>query len=50
MRINLTKKELTIKEAEKLITSFNEENKAKPSVDVKKKDAEPTKSKKISKK
>ena len=49
-KINLTKKELTIKEAEKLITRFNEENKAKPSVDVKKKDAEPTKSKKISKK
>ena len=49
-KINLIKKELTIKEAEKLITRFNEENKAKPSVDVKKKDAEPTKSKKISKK
>ena len=48
-KINLTKKELSIKEAEKLITRFNEENKAKPSVDVKKKDAEPTKSKKLAK-
>ena len=49
-KINLTKKELTIKEAEKLITTFNEENKAKASPDDKKKDTKPTKSKKISKK
>ena len=46
----MKKKELTIKEAEKLITSFNEENKAKASPNVKKKDVKPIKSKKISKK
>ena len=49
-KIKLTKKELTIKEAEKLITSFNEKNKAKTSRDVKKKDTKPLKTKKISKK
>ena len=46
----MTKKELTIKEAEKLITSFNEENKAKASPDDKKKEAKPIKSKKLAKK
>ena len=49
-KINLTKKELTIKEAEKMITSFNENNKAKASPQVKKKETKPIKSKKISKK
>ena len=49
-KIKLTKKELTIKEAEKLITSFNEKNKAKTSRDLKKKDTKPAKTKKISKK
>ena len=49
-KIKLTKKELTIKEAEKLINSFNENNKAKTSTEVKKKETKPTKLKKISKK
>ncbi len=49
-KINLVKKELTITEAEKLIKSFNENNKAKATPSVKKKDSEPAKSKKISKK
>ena len=49
-KIKLTKKELTIKEAEKLITSFNEKNKAKTSRDLNKKDTKPAKTKKISKK
>tara|TARA_B100001564_G_scaffold326638_1_gene309041 strand:- start:1201 stop:2559 length:1359 start_codon:yes stop_codon:yes gene_type:complete len=49
-KINLTKKELTIKEAEKMIASFNENNKAKTSPEVKKKETKPSKSKKISKK
>ncbi len=49
-KIKLIKKELTIKEAEKLITSFNEDNKAKTSTQVKKKEAKPEKTKKISKK
>ena len=37
-KINLTKKELTIKEAEKMITIFNEKNKPKASSDVEKKE------------
>ncbi len=49
-KINLIKKELTVKEAEKLITSFNEKNKAKASSEVKKKEPKPVKPKKISKK
>ena len=49
-KINLVKKELTLKEAEKLIKSFNENNKAKATPAVKKKDSKPVKSKKISKK
>ena len=49
-KINLTKKELTIKEAEKMITSFNENNKAKANPQVKSKETKPVKSKKISKK
>ena len=49
-KIKLNKKELTIKEAEKLITSFNEKNKAKASPGVKKKEHKPVKPKKISKK
>ncbi len=49
-RINLTKKELSTKEAEKMITNFNEINKPKiPSKD-KKKDTKSINSKKISKK
>ena len=49
-KIKLTKKELTIKEAEKLITLFNENNKDKTSSEVKKNETKPTKLKKISKK
>ena len=49
-KINSAKKELTIKEAEKLIKSFNENNKAKATPTIKKKESKPTKSKKISKK
>jgi len=49
-KINLIKKELTIKEAEKLIKSFNENNKAKATPTIKKKETKPVKSKKISKK
>ena len=49
-KINLTKKELTIKEAEKMITSFNENNKAEANPQVKNKETKPVKSKKISKK
>ena len=49
-KINLVKKELTVKEAEKLIKSFNENSKAKATPTVKKKDSKPAKSKKISKK
>ena len=49
-KINLTKKELTIKEAEKLISSFNENNKPKTSSEDKNKETKPSKSKKISKK
>ncbi len=49
-KINLVKKELTIKEAEKLIKSFNENNKAKVTPAIKKKESKPAKSKKISKK
>ena len=48
--INSAKKELTIKEAEKLIKSFNENNKAKATPAIKKKESKPAKSKKISKK
>ena len=49
-KINMIKKELTIKEAEKIITSFNQNNKEKLSSQAKNKDTKPTKSKKISKK
>ena len=49
-KINSVKKELTIKEAEKLIKSFNENNKAKATAAIKKKESKPAKSKKISKK
>ena len=49
-KINLVKKELTIKEAEKLIKSFNENNKAKAASVIKKKESKPAKLKKISKK
>ena len=49
-KINSVKKELTIKEAEKLIKSFNENNKAKTTPEIKKKESKPIKSKKISKK
>ena len=49
-KINSVKKELTIKEAEKLIKSFNENNKAKATPAIKKKESKPAKSKKISKK
>ena len=45
-KLNLTKKELTIKEAEKLIKSFNENNKAKTSTEVKKERNQTYKSKK----
>ncbi len=48
-KIKLTKKELTIKEAEKLITSFNEKNKAKTSRDLKKKILNLQKQKKLAK-
>ncbi len=49
-KINLEKKELTIKEAEKLIKSFNESNKANATPASKKKESKLAKSKKISKK
>ncbi len=49
-KIKLVKKELTIKEAEKMITNFNEINNTKASSDDKKKETRPLKSKKISKK
>jgi trigger factor len=49
-KVKLLKKELTIKEAEKLISSLNENNKVKPSTDLKKKETKPVKTKKISKK
>ena len=49
-KIGLTKKDLTIKEAEKLIKSFNENNKAKATSSIKKKESNPSKIKKISKK
>jgi len=49
-KINLTKKELTIKEAEKLIKSFNEKNKPTAASADKKKESKYTKPKKISKK
>ena len=49
-KINSVKKELTIKEAEKLIKGFNENNKAKTTPEIKKKESKPIKSKKISKK
>ena len=37
-KINLIKKDLTIKEAEKMITDFNEKNKVKTSPSAKKKE------------
>ena len=49
-KINSVKKELTIKEAEKLIKTFNENNKAKATPTIKKKESKEAKSKKISKK
>ena len=36
-KVKLLKKELTIKEAEKIISRLNENNKVKPSTDLKKK-------------
>ena len=47
---NLIKKELSIKEAEKIITNFNESKKSKISVQDKKQESKSKKSKKISKK
>ncbi len=49
-KIKLTKKELTIKEAEKMIASFNNNNNPKSRLEVKKKETQASKSKKISKK
>ncbi len=49
-KVKLIKKELTIKEAEKIISSFNDNNKVKASSQVKNKETKPSKSKKISKK
>ena len=49
-KINLSKKELSIKDAEKLITSFNDKNKAKADSQLKTKEAKGIKLKKISKK
>ncbi len=49
-KVNLIKKELTIDEAEKMIRSFNENNKLKTSSEVKKTKSKPVKTKKISKK
>ena len=49
-KINLIKKELSIKDAEKLITNFNEKNKAKAHPQDKSKEVKAVKSKKISKK
>ena len=49
-KIKLEKKDLSIKEAEKMISNFNESNKVKTSSDIKKKDSKSAKSKKISKK
>ena len=48
-KINSVKKEVTIKEAEKLIKSFNENNKAKTTPVIKKKESKPVKSKKLAK-
>ena len=45
-KINLTKKELTVKEAEKMITKFNENNKSKVSSNVEKKETKTFKNKK----
>ena len=47
---SLIKKELSIKEAEKIITNFNESKKSKISVQDKKQESKSKKSKKISKK
>ena len=49
-KINLSKKELTVKEAEKLITNFNTDNKINASPQSKSKEVKPKKIKKISKK
>ena len=49
-KIKLEKKDLSIKEAEKMISNFNESNKVKTSSDIQKKDSKSGKSKKISKK
>ena len=49
-KIKLEKKDLSIKEAEKMISNFNESNKVKTSSDNQKKDSKSGKSKKISKK
>ena len=49
-KINLVKKELTIKEAEKLIKTFSENNKVKATPAIKKNESKAAKSKKISKK
>ena len=44
-KINLTNKEISIKEAEKLISNFNEKTKVKTSSKVKKKETRPKKTK-----
>ena len=49
-KINLIKKQISVKDAEKLITNFNEINKAKTDPQVKTKEVKGIKSKKISKK
>ena len=48
-KINLSKKELSIKDAEKLITSFNDKNKVKADSQLKTKEAKGIKSKKLAK-
>ncbi len=49
-KIKLNKKELTIKEAEAMLSKFNDANRPKVSATQKKKETKPTKTKKISKK
>ena len=50
LKTNLVKKEITIKDAEKLIKVYNEKNKVKTTQQVQKKDTISKKTKKISKK
>ncbi len=49
-KIKLNKKEISVKEAEKMLSKFNEANTPKTTVDQKSKDTKPDRSKKISKK